>query len=132
MNTYEFVDIEFIDSSSLVTHPRKSSKTIVALLRQGQKAVALLHLPILQTTELLSGQQKRDPGTPPVSGQYPRNPLISSLFMCLYPSCLDRRQTVSTCPVWQKLSTGVTFCKAYFFSHSILRSLARVALSQLT
>ena len=57
-----------IDNSSLVTHPPKSPKTVVALLRQGQKAVPLLHTPFLQTTKLLSEGTKRDSGDAPVSG----------------------------------------------------------------
>lgn len=84
-----------IDNSSLVTHPLKSSKTIVALLRQGQKAVVLFHTPILQTAGLLSGHQKRDPGRLPYSGQYPRNPLISSLWASFDLYTFDKSTTVS-------------------------------------
>lgn len=120
------LNLKYIDNSSLVTHPPKSSKTVVALLRQGQKVVPLLHIPIFQTIELLSRQQKRDSRTPPVSRQHPRNPLISSLFMCLYPTFRDSSTTVSTCTVPGNKSTQHPRSTRYPLSCISLRSLARL------
>ena len=69
------------DNSSLVTHPLKSRKTVVALLRQGQKVVLLLHTPFLQAMELLSKGAEKGFQRYACFRQSPRNPLISSLLM---------------------------------------------------
>ena len=71
-------------SSSLVSHPPKSSKTVVALLRQGQNAVPLFHTPIFQWSELLSQTAKKGFRQTALSGAIYRNPFISSLSRCSY------------------------------------------------
>jgi len=63
------------DNSSLVTHPPKSPKAVVALLRQGQKVFLLLHTPFLQATELLSKGAEKGLRRYVWFWQYPRNPL---------------------------------------------------------
>ena len=85
------------DNSSLVTHPPNPQKTVVPLLRQGQKAVLLLHTPKTQCWQLLSLGIKNGLRQRCRFWQYYRNPLISRHFMYFYSLTLDINTTVSTC-----------------------------------
>lgn len=84
------------DNSSLVTHPPNPQKTVVPLLRQGQKAVLLLHTPKTQCWQLLSLGIKNGLRQRCRFWQYYRNPLISRHFMYFYSLTLDINTTVSS------------------------------------
>ena len=86
----------FYCSSSLVTYPLKSLKTVVALLRQEQKVFLLLHTSKNQWWQLLSVGIKKGLRQCCRSWQYYRNPLISRHLMYFYPLTRDIKTTHST------------------------------------
>ena len=118
------------DNSSLVTHPPNPQKTVVPLLRQGQKAVLLLHTPKTQCWQLLSLGIKNGLRQRCRFWQYYRNPLISRHFMYFYSLTFDINTTVSTCMDFLNISNGVASINPYPRAFRIATSLASVAGSQ--
>lgn len=105
-------------SSSIVTNP---GKVVIQ--------PHLYSLSVVRT--IVAGRKKGFRQTTLYRAIY-QNPFVLSRFWRLYYFSFDSRTTVSTCPLHGNMSTACTFTGLYPFPARYFKSLARVALSQLT